>query len=337
MDGAAQDQAFRLVSGFRFTQMVRAVAQLKIPDLVVSGALTADDLATATGVQADPLRRIMRSLVTVGVFSETDDGGFGATSISEWFRDQPGSMRSTVLMLASDPYVAFGDLMHTLKTGEPAFEHLFHMSRWEQLAKEPDKAVHFNSAMQVRTEEIRWAVASAYDFSDVRSVIDVGGGRGTLLSGLLRSHRHLRGAVYDLEAGVAESDAYLKEEGVRDQCEIVIGSFFESVPGGHDLYVLKNIVHDWNDEKALAILTKCREAMVLKARLLLVEHVMPAHPDDSADSRRIFTEDVQMLVMLAGKERTEQEYRELMGKAGIQLTRVIPTQSVYQLIEGIPV
>lgn len=337
MDGGAQDQAFKLVSGFRFTQMVRAVAQLEIPDLVASGARTADDLATATGVQADPLRRILRSLVTVGLFSETEDGRFGATSVSEWFRDKPGSMRGTALMLATDPYVAFGGLMHTLKTGEPAFEHLFHMSRWEQLAKEPEKAAQFNSAMQLRTEEVRGAVASAYDFSGVRSVIDVGGGRGTLLAGLLQEHPHLRGAVYDIEAGVAESDAYLKAEGVRDRCEIVTGSFFESVPGGHDLYVLKNVIHDWNDEKALAILIKCREAMVPEARLILVEHVMPAQAEDSADSRRIFMDDVQMLVMLAGKERTEGEYRDLMGKAGIELTRVIPTQSVYQLIGGIPV
>ena len=335
MDGAAQDKALQLVGGFRVTQMVRAMIQLKIPDLVAAGPRSSDDLAASTGVKADPLRRILRCLVTVGVFTESEDGRFGATPVSECFQDQPNTLRAMALMQPADSYMAFGDLMHTLETGKPAFEHLFKMSRWEQLALEPEKAKLFNAAMQSGTEHSRGPIASAYDFSDVRSVIDVGGGRGTLIAGLLKAHPRLRGTVFDLEAGMAEADAYLTEQGVRDRCEIVIGSFFESVPGGHDLYMLKNIIHDWNDEQAIAILASCRKAMGSQARLLIVELVMHDRAQDSADSRRIFMADVQMLVMLGGKERTESEYGTLMQSAGLKLTRVLPTASIFQLIEGV--
>jgi hypothetical protein len=336
MDGAAYDQAYQLVSGFRSTQMLRAVIQLKIPDLVAAAPRSSDELASSSGVQAEPLRRVLRCLVTLGVFTETDDGRFGATPVSECLRDQPGSLRGTALMLPTESYVAFGELMHSLKTDKPAFEHIFRMSRWEHLARDPDKAAQFNAAMQSRTEQIRGAVAAAYDWAALGSIIDVGGGRGTLIVGLLKAHSNLRGTVFDLAAGLAETDAYLKDQGVRDRCEIVSGSFFESVPAGYDAYVLKNIVHDWNDEKAAAILASVREAMGPKARLILAEHVMQPHPQDSADSRRIFIDDVQMMVMLGGKERTEEEYATLMRGAGLRLTRVLPTDSVYQLIEGVP-
>jgi hypothetical protein len=226
--------------------------------------------------------------------------------------------------------------MHTLHTGEPAFEHVFGMSRWEQLAQDPDKAAIFNAAMQSGTEQVRDAVASACEFNDIGSIVDVGGGRGTLIAGILKANPHLRGIVFDVEAGLAETDAYLEQQGVRDRCEIVSGSFFKSMPSGHDAYLLKNIVHDWNDEKAAMILATCRKAMKPDARLLLVEQILPARAEDSPLSRRIFMVDVQMLVVLAGRERTEDEYRELLRGAGLRLTRVIPTDSRFQLIEAVP-
>ena len=337
MDSTAEDRAFQLVSGFRSTQMVRAVLQLGIPDLVGNGPRSSDDLADSTGVKAGPLRRILRCLVTMGVFIETADGRFGATPVSECFRDLPGSQRAVALMLPTESYTVFGDLMHTLQTGEPAFERTFHVSRWEHLAQDPERAALFNAAMQSRSEQVRGAVATAYDFSGLRSIVDVGGGRGTLIAGLLKAHHHLHGTVFDLDAGLAETDAYLKEQGVRDRCAIVSGSFLETVPAGRDAYVLKNIVHDWNDERATAILASCRKAMGAEARLILVEHVMPARAEDSADSRRIFMDDVQMLAMLGGQERTEEEYAALMRAAGLRLTRVLPTDSIFQLIEGVPI
>ncbi len=336
MDAEAQDRAFLLVSGFRSTQMVRVVTELRIPDLVADGPRTSDDLAAATGVLAEPLRRVLRCLVAIGVFTETDDGRFAATPVSEWFRDRPGSLRGVALMLPAESYRAFGDLMYTLKTGEPAFEHVFSMSRWEQLAQEPEQASIFNTAMQYGTEGVRDAVASAYDFSGLLSIVDVGGGRGTLIAGLLKANPHLRGMVFDLDAGLAETEDYLKQEGVHDRCVVKRGSFLDSVPPGHDAYLLKNIVHDWSDEKAALILFNCRQAMGPERRLILVEQIVPKRLDDSPDARRLFMNDVQMMVMLGGRERTLDEFRALLHMAGFQLTRVIPTASRYQLIEAIP-
>jgi hypothetical protein len=336
MYSAADDRAFELVGGFRSTQMVRAVSQLKIPDLLADGPRSSDDLAASVGVQAEPLRRILRCLVAVGVFTETEDGRIGATPVSECFRDRPGSLRGTALLLPDESYVAFGDLMHTLQTGEPAFEHMFRMSRWEHLAQNPAQATVFNAAMQSRTERIREAVASAYDWAGLHSIIDVGGGRGTLMAALLKAHPHLRGAVFDIDSGLAETDGYLKQQGVRDRCEVVRGSFFESVPAGYDAYLLKNIVHDWNDEKATAILASCRKAMGAEARLILVEYVMPARAENSGDSQRLFMLDAQMLVILGGRERTEAEFRTLMQRTALRLTRVLPVDSLFHLIEGEP-
>ncbi len=336
MDRTAQDRAFMLMSGFRATQMVRAVTELRIPDLLANGPRAADDLAAASGVQTEPLRRVLRCLVSVGVFAEADGGRFAATPVSDWFRDRPGSLRGMTLMLASASYRTFGDLMYTLKTGEPAFEHMFSMSRWEQLAQEPEEAELFNTAMQFGTEQVRDAVVSAYDFTGLLSVVDVGGGRGTLIAGILKANPHLRGIVFDLEAGVAETDAYLEEQGVHDRCVVKRGSFLEHVPAGYDAYVLKNIIHDWTDEKATVILANCRKAMGPERRLILVERIVPARLEDSPDARTLFMGDVQMMVMLGGRERTVEEFRTLLDGAGFRLTRVIPTESRFQLIEAVP-
>jgi hypothetical protein len=337
MDGAALDRAFQLVSGFRSTQMVLAVVQLKIPDLVANGPLSADDLAATTEVKADPLQRVLRCLVTMGVFTETPDGRFGATPVSEWLRDQPGSMRAQAVMLPTESYAAWGDLMHSLKTGEAAFDHVFGMTHWDLLAQDPKRSAIFNASMQAQTERLQDALVAAWDFQGLRTFIDVGGGRGTLTAALLKANPHLRAAVFDLPAGLGESEAFLKGQGVDDRCVLVSGSFFESVPSGYDAYVLKQIIHDWSDEKAVEILATCRKAMGAGSRLILVERVVPVMAKESADARSVFMTDVHMLVMFGSRERTEAEYGALMQQAGLRLMRVIPTNSIYQLIEGVPV
>ncbi len=330
----ARDKAYQLLNGFRATQMVRAVAELRIPDLVAAGPRSADDLAASTGVQADPLRRMLRGLVSLGVFTETEDGQFGATAVSECFRDRPGTLRGMALMLPNETYEAFGSLMHTLRTGQPAFEHVFGMTHWEQLAREPERSVIFNAAMQSITEAIQESVVAAYDFSDLRSIVDVGGGRGSLIAALLKANRHLTGTVLDLPAGLAECKAYLKEQGVGDRCQVVSGNFFESVPAGCDAYVLKHIVHDWTDEKATAILATCRKAMGPGARLILVERILPARAEESPAAQRVFMGDMQMLVLLGGRERTIEEFEALFQAAGLRLSRAIPTASGFHVIEA---
>jgi len=336
MDPSARDRAFMLMSGYRATQMLGAVTELRIPDLVADGPRTAADLAAATGVLAEPLRRVLRGLVAVGVFVEVDGDRFAATEVSDWFRDRPGSLRGMTLMFVRTSYRAFADIMYTLKTAEPAFEYVYSMSRWEHMVQHPEEALLFNTAMQFGTEQVRDAIAAAYDFTGLLSLVDVGGGRGTLIAGLLKANPHLRGMVFDIEAGLAESEAYLKQEGVLDRCVIKRGSFFDHVPPGHDAYVLKSIIHDWSDEKAAVILANCRKAVGPGRRLILIEQIEPTRSEDSARARDVFMGDVLMMVMLGGRERTVEEFRALLETAGFQLTRVIPTESRFQLIEAIP-
>ena len=338
MDGEARDKAFLLVSGFRATQMVRVVTELGVPDLLAGGPRSADELATSSGVSPDLLLRLLRALVALGVFVETSDGHFSSTPISEQFRDRPGSLRGMALALPDESYSAFAELMHTLKTGEPAFDFLFGMSRWEHLAKNPDKAALFNTFMQFGTEAVMAAVVSAYDFGGASSVVDVGGGRGTLLAAILKANQKLRGTLFDLEAGLAGADVYLEEQGVRNRSKIAIGSFFDGVPSGHDVYVLKYIVHDWNDDKATAILTVCRRAMKDGAKLLLVERMLPRRAEDAPSHRQTYLADIQMMVLLGGRERTEEEFRALLERAHLRLTRVIPTDSpALHIVESVPV
>jgi hypothetical protein len=270
------------------------------------------------------------------VFTEDEDG-FGPTPISEQLTDRPGSMRGWALMLSRESYQAWGALMHPLTTGEPAHDHVFGESRFDALSKDPEASAIFNMAMQRWTEQVAGVVATAYDFGSVESVIDIGGGTGALLAGILSAHPHLRGAVFDLPSGVGATDAYLGEHGLHDRVRIETGSFFESVPSGYDRYVLKSIVHDWDDEHGIDILRTCRAAMGDDARLLLVERVSPARATESIEAQRILLSDMQMMVMLGGRERTMDEYASLLAAAGLTLTSVTQTSTEVDVIEAIPV
>lgn len=335
VDPEAIDRTHALVDGFRTTQCVRAAVELRIPDLVSEEARTAGELAAETGVLEDPLRRVLRTLVSVGLFEETEDGRFGATPISECLTDRPGTLRGWAMMLPADSYLAWGELMHTLRTGEPAYEKVFGEPRFDSLARDPEGAIRFNMAMQRWTEQVAEDVVVAYDFSSAESVIDVGGGTGALVASILKANPHLRGAVFDLPAGLEGTDAYLRAAEVRERCEIVPGDFFESVPQGYELYVLKSIVHDWSDDRAVAILSTCRSAMGKGARLLLVERLMPDRAAESPQDRRAHFLDVQMMVMLGGRERNEQQYAALFEASGLKLTRTIEAGD-HHVIEAEP-
>jgi orsellinic acid C2-O-methyltransferase len=336
MDTSAADRAFQLISGFRISQMIRAACELGIPDALSDGPRSAADLAGAAGTLEPMLRRLLRALSAVGVFTEEEDGRFAQTPISEQLMDRPGSMRGWALMLSRESYQAWAALMHPLTTGEPAHDLVFGESRFDALAKDPEASAVFNMAMQRWTEQVADVVATAYDFGSVTTVIDIGGGTGALLAGILRAHPHLRGAVFDLPSGVGAADAYLTDHGLRDRVEIETGSFFESVPSGYDRYVLKSIVHDWDDEHGVDILRTCRAAMGDDARLLLVERVSPARATESAEAQRILLSDMQMMVMLGGRERTVDEYAALLTAAGLTLTSVTPTSTEVDVIEAVP-
>jgi precorrin-6B methylase 2 len=336
MDPVAADRAFTLVDGFRATQAVRVVSQLKVPDLVSDGPKSPAELAEATGVLEDPLRRVLQALVSVGVFEETEDGRFGPTAISECFTDKPGTLRAWAVMLPREGYAAFAELMYTVETGMPAYDKIFGEPRFETLSKDPDGAARFNMAMQRWTEQVAGDVVEAYDFSSVESLIDVGGGTGTLVAAILAANPHLRGAVFDLPAGLKDTEGYLRSAGVSDRCEVVEGSFFESVPSGFDLYVLKSIIHDWSNEQSVAILSSCRAAMDDGARLVLVERLMPERAAENVRDRRATFIDLHMMVMLGGRERNAEQFSVLFDASGLRLGRVVEAGDMY-VIEAEPV
>ncbi|HEY1455802.1 MAG TPA: methyltransferase [Candidatus Dormibacteraeota bacterium] len=329
-----QLEARRLISGFRAYQMMVAACRLELPDHVATGAKTASELATATGTHEPSLRRMLRGLAAWGVLIEGADGRFGSTPLSDMFRaDRPG-LRNMTVMLSGEGYRAWGDLMHTLRTGQPAYPHVFGSTRWEDLANDPAAAAEFNAAMIEMTARIAAGFIRSYDLSGVRSVVDVGGGNGALLGAVLKANPAIRGVLFDLPAGLEGAREKLEKEGVGGRVEIVEGSFFETIPSGADLYLLKSIVHDWDEEHARAILETCRRCMGQDARLVLLERTLPERIDDSAGTLATVMSDLHMMVVLGGRERTPAEYGELLSSAGLRMTRHVAFDAEFGAIEA---
>ncbi len=330
-----RDTLWRMTNGYQVSQAIHVVATLGIADLLTDGPRSADELAEATGAHAPALYRVLRALASIGVFVEQDDGCFALTPLAEYLRtDVPGSLRSWA-MLMGRPYLftSWGHLMHSVKTGEPAFPEVYGTTAWEYRATHPEESEIFDAAMTGLSLAEAEAVVRSYDFSGTGALVDVGGGKGTLLAAILAANPALRGILFDQPHVVADAKDLLERAGVADRCEVVAGSFFEAVPEGADAYLLKSIIHDWDDAAAIEILRKCRAAMADTARLLLVERgIRPANESDPAKFI-----DLMMLVMLGGRERTAEEYERLYTEAGFKLTNIIPTGSLLDIIEGVPV
>jgi SAM-dependent methyltransferase len=322
----------RLAFGFAVSQALRVAADLGIADRLAAGERSVDDLATETGSHAGALYRVMRLLAAEGVFRETDGRRFVLTETGEALRsDRRSSSLDMIRMLNREPYLAFAQLGHSVRTGLPAFDEVFGKARFDWLADHPDEAALFQSAMVAFNQGSNQAVAHAFDFGPYSRVVDVGGGHGQLLSEILARHPNVSGVLFDLPSGVeaARSGA----GGSLPRTEFVAGSFFEAVPAGADVYVLKKVIHDWNDKQAIAILRNCRDAMVPQGRVLLAETIVPAgnEPDP------IKLTDINMLAVTGGLERTEAEYASLLAAAGLRLQRIIPTGQPISVLEAIPV
>jgi SAM-dependent methyltransferase len=321
-----------LIGGMRVTQMIYVAAKLGIADHLQDGPKSSAQLAEL--VEADPraLYRLLRSLASLGIFAEGGEKVFGLTALAAPLRTG-GPMRAWAIMLGEGwHWDAWGDLLHSVRTGETAFAHVFGVGMFEYLAAHPESGQIFNDAMTSGTKEIVEAFLSAYDFSNFKNVVDVGGGHGILVAGLLKTHPHLRAVIFDRPEVVEGARSLLEAEGVVERGRLVGGDFFEAVPEGGDVYVLKHIIHDWDDDRAGAILRNCRRSMRPQGRVLLLEYVLPAgsepHPGQIAD--------ITMMVMVGGRERTEDEFRELFEQAGLRLTRIIPTESPISVLEGVP-
>lgn len=329
------DRAYELVNGFRASQLVRGAVELRIPDLLSGGAMSADQLSAATRIDAGRLRRLMRGLTALGVFIEHDDGRFTNTEVGELFREGvPGSQRPVAMMLIPESYRGWDHFMDTLRSGVTGHSLAHGGTLWETIARDPDYAARFNQAMASFSEGAVQFVATSGHFRDGALIVDVGGGKGALVAGILRSNPSLRGIVCDLAAGLAETPQYLAGLDVADRCSVVEADFFKSVPSGGDVYLLKQIIHDWDDQHAATILSVCRRAMSAGARIMIVERVLPSRVTDDPSHLNPVMTDLQMMVQLGGRERTLEEYKHLLAGASLSFTNSVPGAG-WGLIEGI--
>lgn len=319
------------ISGYWLSQMLHVAARLKLADLIAGGTQSSAALAAVTRMHEPSLFRLLRGLASLGVFAETTPGCFVMTPLAEPLRsDHPESVRPMALMLGGVQYEAWADLYDSVATGKPSFDERFGQPLFEWLATRPDEAAEFDAAMTAIHGRETAATIAAYDFSQYSHLVDVGGGNGSQLVEILRACPSLRGTVFDLPNVVERTRRLIDEAGLARRCDAVGGSFFEEVPAGADGYVLRHIIHDWNDEQSLQILRTVRNAATDASRLLIVESVIPAG-NDPGFAKLL---DLTMLVIPGGKERTAEEYRALLAEAGWELTSITPTTAEVSVLEG---
>lgn len=324
----------QIVMGAFTSQAVYVAAKLGIADLVKDNPRSADDLAAETGANANALYRLLRALASVGIFTETAPRTFALTPLAEpLLSDRPGSMRDMAIWIGEEAHWrVYGEMLHSVRTGETAwgrvhgeevFPYLFQTDR--------ELGEIFNRAMTSFSATVAPAVAAAYDMSGVEKLVDIAGGHGLLLSSFLKANPALKGVLFDLPEVIEGAGAILESEGVSERVETATGDFFTSVPAGADAYMMKHIIHDWDDERSITILKNIHSAMNENGKVLIVEMVVKEA--NEPDFSKIM--DLEMLVSPGGVERTAEEYRELLAQAGFRLTRIVPTASPYSIVEAV--
>jgi hypothetical protein len=323
----------QLVTGYWVSQAIGVTAQLGIADALAAGPKTSNALAAAVGADPSALSRVLRMLASIGVFAQVSPGRFGLTPLGETLRsDAPGSLRDfAIAETAFGHWQPWGRLIDSVRTGQRATRETLGREIWDWYAQHPDEAAYFNAAMGNVSAIAASEVIRVYDFSKARTVVDVGGAHGVLLAAVLKSNPRARGILFDLPHVIATAQGAIEAEGLANRCELVSGDFFQEVPTGGDLHLLKSVIHDWDDERATRLLAHCHQALAPRSPLLIVEMLIP---DDNAPSPAQ-PMDLNMLVMLPGRERTTQEYAHLLQTTGFRLERVIPTHSPFVVIEAI--
>lgn len=333
MDDSYPDQLVRLMNGYWQTQAIYVAAKLGLADRLRDQPRTAEELSAEAGAHPRALHRLLRALASLGIFAEDDRHRFALTPLAEGLRrDGPNSVRALAIMRGEWQYEAWGQLLYSIQTGRSAFEKLYGQPLFDFLSRNPDKGKLFDDAMTAVHGRETAAMLEAYDFAGIGTLADVGGGNGEVLTAVLTKYPHLRGLLFDLPAVAERTRANLQAAGLEGRCTVVAGSFFASVPSGADVYLLRHILHDWDDDKAVAILGKCREALRTRGKLLVVEGVVP--PGNEPAVSKFF--DLAMLVLPGGLERTEEEYRGLFQAGGFRLERIVPTRSWISVLEGAP-
>jgi O-methyltransferase domain/Dimerisation domain len=314
------------------SQAITVAAQLGVADALADGPLTIDELATRVDANADALHRLLRALISRGIFRHRRDGRFELNSLADTLRsDAPASMKSAARFYGSqEQRERWTLLVDSVRTGTSVVPALRGKSSFDYFADEPELATLFNQTMTSVSEMTDVPVVAGYDFSAYPTIVDVGGGHGSLLATILAAAPASRGVLYDLSPVVANAPNLLREYDVEDRVRIEEGSFFDSVPDGGDAYVLKNIIHDWPNEKALQILRNVRAAASPQATVLLIEFVIPKHDRDFPGK----WVDLEMLLNLGARERTAAEYRDLLSQAGFRMTRVVQTAAPLSVVEA---
>lgn len=325
-------QLVQMATAHWVSHIVYVAAKLNLADHLAQGPKSADALAVQTSTHAPSLYRLMRTLASLGILTENATHQFALTPLGEALKTgAPGAARATILTMANETWVqATAQLPYSVQTGKSGFEKLLGMPIFDWLAKNPEKASLFSETMVGIHGGEPPAITATYDFSGLKTIVDVGGATGNLLVTILAANPAARGILYDLPHVVRDAPALIQTRGLSDRVTIEPGDFFEKVPGGGDAYLLSHIIHDWSEEQCLTILGNCRRAMSSASRLLIIEMVLPSgdtpHPGKMLD--------MMMLVGPGGQERTEEEYGALLAKAGFRLTRVVPTASPVSVVEA---
>lgn len=330
---AAAFAVINMALGYVAAQALHVAATLGIADLVAASPQHIDDLAAASGAHGPSLYRVLRTLCSVGVFAEDQQGRFTQTPRSATLRaDAPGSIRAAVIWV-NEPmhYRSCGDTVQTVMTGLPAFDGIFGRSYFDYLAANPEAGQVWDEGMACFSGMENAPIAQAYAFPTGAQIVDVGGGQGGFLAEILTANPTTLGVLYDLPV-VVTNPQHLVTAGVLDRCEPVGGDFFEFLPPGGDIYVFKRVLHDWDDETCIGLLQSCRRVIPETGRVLIVDAVIP--PGNDPHPAKIV--DIVMLNILRGRERTESEFRALLTAAGFRLTQVIPTHSMLSIVEGVP-
>ena len=335
---SAELKVLEIARGYQLSQALYVVAKLGVADALVAGPLAAEAIADAVGARAPQLRRVLRALVAAGVFCELEDGRFASNDEAASLRAAaPSRMRDVVINFGEEMYDSFGELLHTVCTGETAFDHVYGAPLFEYYATHPETEASAAARMRARTLPVARELAASDLLRGAETLVDVGGGTGTLVAEVLRHRPELAGVLLERPGMLALAQPYLAEQGVADRGTLVEGDFFASVPAGGDVYVLKSVLHDWDDERCVAILRTCRAAMDEATRLVVVELILPERMSVAAPMLSAALLDLIMLAYAGGRERTESEFTQLLDQAGLRLVRTTPLAAGPQVLEAVAV
>jgi SAM-dependent methyltransferase len=315
---------FDLMASHRITAVVYVAVRLGVADCLAEGPKTTREVADRTDAHQQSLQRLLRALITIGICKPVGADQFELTSMGKHLAGSAEqSLKAWALFEGELLSRSWSGLLDSIRTGKTAAELAGIDDPFDLMAQDPERVKVFNEAMAALTRHVVPAVLSAYDFSPIGRLIDVGGGYGELLCAILKAYPSMRGAIYDLRRCADGANRHLSEAGLSERGEFISGSFFESVPAGADAVIMKSIIHDWDDARSITILQNCRRALTERGRLLLVERIMPEIPEVDTEHRSVALSDLNMLRGPGGAERTEREYRELASKARFKVTRVL--------------